>query len=133
MHIAHALGHSLRGRRQFTLATLIVAVCMTLALAIGGSATADAAGPDTLPPGQSQLYNTFFFGETEVCVTNRTSEPGMVKVQPLSNPNENDRIYVRPFSRECIKRWWWASQIEVTNVSFPELGTWPDLVIQTNV
>jgi hypothetical protein len=134
MHIAHALGHSLRGgRRQFTVATLIVAFCITLALAIGGSATANAAGPDRLSPGENHLYNTWLIGETEVCGTNPYSVPGRLKVQPLSNLNVHDVIDVPPFGKNCIKRWWWASVIQVTNVSFTELGTWPVLTVETNV
>lgn len=45
MHITHALGRSLPGRWRLTVATLIVAVCITLAVAISGSALAVAAPP----------------------------------------------------------------------------------------
>jgi hypothetical protein len=129
MHIAHALGHSLRGRRQLTVTTLIVTICITLALAVGGSAIADAAGPDHLAPGQSRVYKTWLLGETQVCVTNPNSETGTVVVQPLSNPGLFDVIDPPPFSQRCIKRWWFASEIRVTNLS-PGGGT--VLIVETS-
>lgn len=56
MHITHALGHALRGRRRLTVATLIVAFCATMALGIGGPTVASAAPPQ-FSDVQDDLFN----------------------------------------------------------------------------
>jgi hypothetical protein len=130
MHIAHALGHSISGGRRFAVATIIVAFCITLALAVGGSATANAAGPDILHPGQSVTYPTWLIGSTQVCATDHTGFANMVEVRPQGS-NMTDKIYVPPYTRECIDRWWFGTNIDVTNISHTALGHYTLSVVET--
>lgn len=131
MHITHALGHLLSGRRGIAATTLVVASCITLALAIGGSAPANAAGPNALAPDESVTYPTWAWGPTKVCATNSRSQPGMVDVRPWSS-SMHDEIYVRAYSSKCIDRWWFASPIDVINISDAALGTYPVLTVRTS-
>ena len=133
MHITHALGHSLPGRRRHAVAALVAAFCITFAFAIGGTAPASAAGPDPIRPGDpvGVTYPTWGWGGTKVCVTNDEGEHGMAKVQPLSNPGQNDEIYVPAYDKKCIDRWWFGSPIQVTNISPDALGTFPMLTVET--
>jgi hypothetical protein len=49
MHITHALGHLLFAQWRLATATLVAAVCITLALALADSAPATANSPSTMP------------------------------------------------------------------------------------
>jgi hypothetical protein len=133
MHITHALGQRPSGGRRLAGATLVGAFCITLALAVGGTASASAAGPDALAPGQSVWYPTWFFGSTRVCATNDEVQPGMADVRPAASlpGGQHDEIYVPPYSERCIDRWWWANPIEVSNLSNTTLGTNPVLTART--
>jgi hypothetical protein len=114
-------------------ATLVVAFSITLALAIGGTAPASAAGPDALAPGQSVWYPTWVFGSTKVCATNDENQARMADVRSAASlpGGQHDEIYVPPHSKKCIDRWWAVNPIEVSSISHTTLGTNPVLTVQS--
>lgn len=71
MRITHARGHLCTGRSRLPAATLAAVICLTLTFAIGGTATANAAGPATIGPDADVIFPTWFGGRTTVCATNR--------------------------------------------------------------
>lgn len=116
MYITHAVRQVLPGRWRLTVATLVVAFCITLALAIGGTAPASAAGHVYLPPGADIILPTNFLGPTEVCARNLGGENGTVTVDPFPyDDGTYDTIHVPANDDSCISHWWWGNPVKVTN------------------
>jgi hypothetical protein len=110
-----------------------VALVATIALAFGGAATADAAGPNALFPGQSINYPTWGWGSTKFCAENHSYRPGMVDVRPhwSTPPGQHDELYVPAYGRKCIDRWWFGVPIEAINNSYA-IGTGTVLTVRTH-
>ena len=124
MHTFHQGLSAAGSRTRLILMALAVAAFATFALAAGGASTASAAGPNQLPPEGSVIYPTWFWGATELCATNNTGSPAMVRVRATVNiDNQVEDMYVPGFQKVCIRRWWWANPIQVTNISGSALGT----------
>jgi hypothetical protein len=116
MHITHALDHLLPGRWRLVAATLAVACCVTLALAIGGTASASAAGPATIDPGADLIFPTHWGRGTMVCADNLGATGGLVTVDPIPyGDGYQNWIYASPFGRGCTSGWWWGNPVKITN------------------
>lgn len=104
MHTTHALRHVVPGRRRLTVATLVAAFCITLALAIAGAARASAAaGHVDIPPGSDIILPTHFWGPTEVCATNLGNQSARVIVDPFPyDDGTYDTIDVPARETRCI-------------------------------
>jgi hypothetical protein len=123
MHTYHhnlsALGAS-RSRLRRTLLALGIALCATIALALGGAGAAHAAGPNVLYQFQEKEYPTWLFSATQVCAHNAGASTARVRVRPAySLAAKYDDINVSPYGMNCISRWWFGNIINVTNLTSP--------------
>jgi hypothetical protein len=118
MHITNAVSPTRSCRWRASVATLIVGVCATLALAIGGAAVASAAGPATIGPGAEVIFPTNLWLDTEICAENLGAADGSVLVDPFPFQwgwNNDETVNVRANDKTCIKHWYLGNVVKLTN------------------
>jgi hypothetical protein len=116
MQITHALGRTRPVRWRVTMAMLGVAFCATLALAIGGTASASAAGPAIIGPGADIIFPTWTFGgTTTVCAFNLGAADGDVTVDPFPWGGTYNTINAPANGLGCTSGSWWGNPVKVTN------------------
>lgn len=122
-------------RWRLAVVALAVTVCATIALAAGGPATATAAGPVQLEPGEHvQLPTpTRPWEWTTFCAHNHGSAEGTAYLQH-DDPygfSHRETISLPGHQTGCISGRWWGNPIDVTNLGLTTLTVWTEDVFPT--
>ena len=79
------------------------------------ASTAELRATTVLPPGDQQLYSTWFWGSTRLCVTNLGTSPGELTVQSTSPAAGPEILPLGGRASQCIDRWWWGVPVWAIN------------------
>jgi hypothetical protein len=105
-----------------SLALGAVAVAITGAATGMVAETASAAGA-TLRTNDNANFPTWFWGETEICASSRSSSPkaGRFTLSAWGSPPETFWVPPAGQGSTCVKRHWWGFNVNVKNVGVPML------------
>jgi hypothetical protein len=111
--------------RRARLALTSLALAGVAAVGVGATTgTASATSGGYLYPGYDTLVSSWVFGNTTLCLSNRSSYAwGDAQVAGWGGAGPVEHVYVAPLRTNCISRAWGGVPVKVTNVS-PAVMTW---------